>query len=133
MKDASNIRVPTSRTHISQSGAAEDQSRAVGQTDIRPSIQSRRRERPRKRREGKKEQISHSWQAGHLGDSRSRNRPDGWHIAGWLARQAKFLRRFPGRVPERRGGSLEARRLRGLRGCGHGMLNRLFAPDAELS
>jgi hypothetical protein len=36
MKDASNIRVPTSRTHISQSGAAEDQSRAVGQTDRHP-------------------------------------------------------------------------------------------------
>ena len=79
---------------------------------------------------GGRRRTCHPWRG--LGDSRSRSRPDGWHVAGWLARQAQVLRRVLGRGPEGRGGSLEARWLRGLRGWGHGMLHRLFEPDAEV-
>jgi hypothetical protein len=151
---ASDIGVPTSHTHphthIWQGGAAEDQSRAVGATDIRPSCRRPRCDgadlvdgRPfcdfypvKEKRtseeaaRGGRRRTCHPWRG--LGDSRSRSRPDGWHVAGWLARQAKFFRRVLGRGPERRGGSLGAPWLRGLRGWGHGMLHRLFAPDAEV-
>jgi len=51
---------------------------------------------------GGRRRTCHPWRG--LGDSRSRSRPDGWHVAGWLARQAQVLRRVLGRGPERRGG-----------------------------
>jgi hypothetical protein len=38
---------------------------------------------------GGRRRTCHPWRG--LGDSRSRNRPDGWHVADWLARQAKFF------------------------------------------
>jgi hypothetical protein len=136
---------------ISQGGAADDQSRAVGQTDIRPSCCRPRlhgvtglalwtdrqlssdyypvkeTRTPEEAARGGRRSTCHPWQAGRL----QIEKPARCLSYRWLARAAsQVLRSVPGRVPGRRGGRLEARWLRGLRGRGHGRLNRLFAPDA---
>lgn len=54
-------------------------------------------------------------------------KPARWLARRWLARAASpSSSQGPGQGPR------EARWLRGLRGWGHGMLHRLFTPDAEV-